>query len=176
MCRFASAVFNPKTMEVRVADLSSHSETYKKLGLADGPKPNQWREMHYTSDGEVECRVLDVDSRTAPECVEAITARWPSFVQFISWAINNPESVGGYLDLGGLTSAEGLKLPESVGGGLYLRGLTSAEGLKLPESVGGYLDLSGLTSAEGLKLPESVGDYLDLGGRYYAVSHGKIVE
>ena len=35
-----------------------------------------------------------------------------------------------------------------TGGYLYLGGLTSAEGLKLPESVGGYLDLGGLTSAE----------------------------
>ena len=75
-----------------------------------------------------------------------------------------PEIVGRGLDLEGLTSAKGLKLPENVGGYLYLRGLTSAEGLKLPESVGGNLDLRGLTSAEGLKLPESVGGYLNLRG------------
>jgi hypothetical protein len=38
----------------------------------------------------------------------------------------------GDLDLGRLTSAEGLKLPESIGGNLNLNSLTSAEGLKLP--------------------------------------------
>ena len=74
-----------------------------------------------------------------------------------------PESVGGDLDFGGLTSTEGLKLPESVGGTLNLRGLTSAKGLEFPKSVGGTLDLGNLTSAKGLKLPESVGGDLDLG-------------
>jgi hypothetical protein len=73
-----------------------------------------------------------------------------------------PESIGGGLNLESLSSAEGLKLPESIGGGLYLGSLSSAEGLKLPESIGGYLDLNRLSSAEGLKLPESIDGYLDL--------------
>jgi hypothetical protein len=73
-----------------------------------------------------------------------------------------PDSIGRDLYLGGLRSAEGLRLPESVGGNLYLGGLNSAEGLRLPESVGGNLYLGGLNSAEGLRLPESVGGNLYL--------------
>ena len=76
----------------------------------------------------------------------------------------NEAVVRGSLWLGGLTSAEGLKLPENVGGYLWLSGLRSAEGLQLPENVGGDLGLVGLTSAEGLQLPESVGGGLWLGG------------
>ncbi len=64
----------------------------------------------------------------------------------------------GYLVLGGLTSAEGLKLPKRVVlGDLNLSGLTSAEGLTLPKQIEGRLDLRDLTSAEGLILPEQVG-------------------
>ena len=73
--------------------------------------------------------------------------------------------IGGYLDLGGLTSAEGLVLPTSIGGYLDLGRLTSAEGLVLPTSIGGSLDLNGLTSAEGLVLPTSIGGSLYLSGR-----------
>ncbi len=93
--------------------------------------------------------------------------------------------VNGYLDLHGLTSAEGLTLPTTIGGGLslynltsakdltlpittiggklYLNGLTSTEGLTLPTTIGGGLDLSNLTSAEGLTLPTTIGGdlYLD---------------
>src|ERR1039457_555607 len=63
--------------------------------------------------------------------------------------------IGGSLNLGGLTSAEGLTLPQRIGGSLDLGGLTSAEGLTLPQSIGGSLYLDGLTSAEGLTLPQS---------------------
>jgi len=62
----------------------------------------------------------------------------------------------GGLDLGSLTSAEGLTLPQSIGGNLYLRSLTSAEGLTLPQSISGGLNLDSLTSAEGLTLPQSI--------------------
>ena len=67
-----------------------------------------------------------------------------------------PKQVGGWLDLRSLTSADGLILPEKVDGGLDLRSLTSAEGLVLPKQVDGGLDLRSLTSAEGLVLPEQV--------------------
>ncbi|TSC59450.1 MAG: Uncharacterized protein G01um1014107_335 [Parcubacteria group bacterium Gr01-1014_107] len=73
-----------------------------------------------------------------------------------------PKKVGGSLNLPYLTSAEGLKLPEHLGGDLFLSRLTSAEGLKLPERIGGNLDLHNLTSAKGLKLPEHIGGILDL--------------
>ena len=68
----------------------------------------------------------------------------------------------GYLDLSGLTSAEGLQLPETIGGDLYLSGLTTAEGLQLPETIGDDLYLSSLTTAEGLQLPETIGGDLYL--------------
>jgi len=70
----------------------------------------------------------------------------------------------GNLYLGGVRSAQGLKLPETVNGFLYLNDLQSAEGLKLPETVNGHLDLSGLQSAQGLKLSETVNGNLYLGG------------
>jgi hypothetical protein len=79
-----------------------------------------------------------------------------------SKALPNLKKIGGYLDLGSLTDAKGLKLPQSIGGGLDLRSLTDAKGLKLPQSIGGYLDLRSLTDAKGLKLPQSIGGYLDL--------------
>jgi len=62
----------------------------------------------------------------------------------------------GYLNLNGLTSAEGLTLPETVNGNIGLISLTSAEGLTLPETMNGDLGLSSLTSAEGLTLPETM--------------------
>ena len=73
-----------------------------------------------------------------------------------------PEYIGGDLDLDSLTTAEGLKLPEYIGGDLGLDSLTTAEGLKLPEYIGGDLGLDSLTTAEGLKLPEHIGRSLDL--------------
>ncbi|MEK7587128.1 MAG: hypothetical protein AAB453_04635 [Patescibacteria group bacterium] len=68
----------------------------------------------------------------------------------------------GDLDLGDLTTAEGLTLPQSIGGGLNLDGFISVEGLTLPQSIGDYLYLGDLTTAEGLILPQSIGSNLDL--------------
>ena len=147
MCQFASAFFKPSTMEVVVADLRSHGNTQEQLKLTDGTRPDGWREMHYTPTGEVTCRCLDGDTHTEKECGSAIRARWPTFIGFLSWALAQPTiDLGGYLALGGLTSAKGLVLPQSIGGSLALGGLTSAEGLVLPQSIGGYLYLGGLTS------------------------------
>ena len=74
--------------------------------------------------------------------------------------LNNPEKFKfffGSIDLGSLTSAEGLVLPQHVGGDIFLSHLTNADGLVLPESIGGSIDLGSLTSAEGLVLPQHVG-------------------
>ena len=74
--------------------------------------------------------------------------------------LNNPEKFKfffGSIDLGSLTSADGLVLPQHVGGYIDLRSLTSADGLILPQHIGGYINLSSLTSADGLVLPESIG-------------------
>ena len=76
--------------------------------------------------------------------------------------LNLPQSISGYLDLRGLTTAKGLELPKKIGQSLYLRGLTAAKGLKLPQIIGKSLDLDSLTTAEGLELPQSIDGYLDL--------------
>ena len=73
-----------------------------------------------------------------------------------------PQHVGGDIFLSHLTNADGLVLPESIGGGIYLKSLTSADGLILPQYVGNYIFLSSLTSADGLVLPQHVGGYIDL--------------
>jgi hypothetical protein len=163
MCKTISAFFKPDTMEVRVNDLSSHSNTMEKLHLEDGPAANGWREMHYLPDGEVECRTLSGDSRNGPAAVECIRKRWPTFLDFLTWATaqegvcgslylsgltalpaNAKLSAGGSLDLSGLTALPAnAKL--SAGGSLYLSGLTALPAnAKL--SAGGSLYLSGLTA------------------------------
>ena len=73
-----------------------------------------------------------------------------------------PQHVGGNIFLRHLTSADGLVLPQHVGGNIYLSSLASAEGLVLPKHVGGDIYLSSLTSADGLVLPESIGGRIDL--------------
>ena len=79
--------------------------------------------------------------------------------------LNNPKkfkALPGNIDLGSLTSADGLVLPQHVGGNIFLRHLTSADGLVLPQHVGGDIYLSSLVSADGLVLPESIGGSIDL--------------
>ena len=79
--------------------------------------------------------------------------------------LNNPKkfkALPGNIDLGSLTSADGLVLPQHVGGNIFLRHLTSADGLVLPQHVGGNIYLSSLASADGLVLPQHVGGDIDL--------------
>ena len=68
-----------------------------------------------------------------------------------------PQHVGSSIDLSSLASAKGLVLPKQLGGGIYLSSLASADGLILPQHVGNSIDLSSLTSADGLVLPQHVG-------------------
>ena len=123
MCKFASFKFKPTgKVPVRVAgSLDSHHA----IPGDDGTRPNGWREGHYLPTGQIDCRTLDVDRMTGDECRESILARWPLFVDFLRWATKETgqeKHWDGSLYLGGLTSAEGLTLPESVGGFLYLGG------------------------------------------------------
>ena len=79
--------------------------------------------------------------------------------------LNNPKkfkALPGNIDLGSLTSAEGLIFPKQVGGNLELDNLVTTEGLVLPESIGGSIDLRSLTSADGLVLPQHIGGGIDL--------------
>ena len=105
-----------------------------------------------------------ISSRDARSDLSKITGYSPEEISLTKKEALSGEKKFHYgdLDLGGLTSAEGLKLPEHIGGDLDLRSLTSAEGLKLPEHIGGGLYLGSLTSAEGLKLPEHIGGDLNL--------------
>jgi len=175
MCQFASGIMNPKTLEVKVYDITSHSATYKHFRLKDLPKPNSWREFHYLPDNTIECRVNELDDLTKEQANSYIKSKWPTFLDFwkefkgkciISDALRLNElasakgfdlsgcNIGGYLCLDGLTSAKGLDLTGcNIGGGLSLNGLTSAKGLDLSGcNIGGDLYLNGLTSAKGLDL------------------------
>lgn len=112
MCKLISYFTNPASEQVRVLKLDDHSGTAKELGLRDTEKPNGWREGHYLPDGEVECRTLDVDKRTSSELVASVKARWPRFVDFLSWCLENGAEVPEAMDLNGLKSAKHLVLPE----------------------------------------------------------------
>ena len=68
-----------------------------------------------------------------------------------------------WLDLSGLTSAEGLKLPERVGR-LHLSGLSTAEGLKLPEHVKDDIHLWSLDEDE---YDQEVHGPVELGGKVH---------
>ena len=160
MCKLASFWHNPSTGDIAVSILDQHDETAKALKLNE----KVWREGHYLPSGEIECRVAPEDHITQEECNARLKSRFPTFVYFLSWALEEICKNGKYdgsLYLSSLTSAAGLKLPREISGSLDLRSLTSAAGLKLPEKCG-YLDLSSLTSAAGLKLPREISGYLYL--------------
>ena len=79
--------------------------------------------------------------------------------------LNNPEKFKALtrnIDLGSLTSADGLVLPQHVGGHIYLGHLTNADGLVLPQHVGGHIYLNRLTNADGLVLPQYIGGNINL--------------
>ena len=163
MCQFASFIFNPRTLKVKIYDLGSHAKTFDHFGLVDGAEADCWREGHYRPDGTISCCCLDIDTHLASECEAILRKKWPTFINFFN-SSRELENYRGSLDLRSLTSAEGLILPKRVGGGLDLRSLTSAGGLTLPKEVSGSLDLRSLTSADGLTLPKEVGGWLDLSG------------
>ena len=118
MCEMASALINPRTLDVKVWDLTGHSKTREALGLPDDAyAPDRWREMHYLPDGRVTCRVLDIDSHTAAECEASVLARWPTFWAFFSWACERlPDGYwdGEYLYLDSVTSLDGVTLPAGL--------------------------------------------------------------
>ena len=131
MCELASGFINPATFEVKVADLQSHSNTAEQLGLHDTDARDDWREMHYTPNGAVVCRLLPDDSHTAKECRDEVLARWPTFVSFLSWAARRGATCE-EVWLNALTDAEHLVLPESVKE-VWLNALTGAEKAALRE-------------------------------------------
>ena len=75
---------------------------------------------------------------------------------------NLPKYINGFLNLGSLTSANGIVFPEKIKGFLHLGSLTSANSLILPKIIEGTLDLGSLTNAEGLTLPKEISGSLNL--------------
>ena len=115
MCKTASFWHNPINGDIAVYDLSSHSVTQEHLKL------NQqiWREGHYLPSGEIECRIAAADRITQADCNERMRNRFPTFFDFLTWALN--QKITGSLDLSGLTSPpKGIVLPEKITGYLYL--------------------------------------------------------
>ncbi len=113
MCTFISFIFKPKRFSVKVWDLTGHSQTYTHFNLIDNNTPNAWRKGHYTPDGTIICRCLDLDSKTGDECAYMVKEKWPTFSDFLNWSLEHADK-NTNIDLRSLTSAEGLKLPDSI--------------------------------------------------------------
>ena len=145
MCEMASFFHLPATGEIKVWDLMGHGETEKELKL----DLKIWREGHYEPNGKIELRFTDTNRVDRVEYETAFRNRFPTFISFLNWGFSEiGEKYSGWLDLSGLTSADGLKLPSSISGWLDLRALTSADGLTLPSSINGSLYLSDSVRAE----------------------------
>jgi len=115
MCRTVSFFINARTSEVKVWDLSSHENTAKHHGIRDADRPSEsWREGHYLPDGTIECRPMATDPYKKQEYEASVCAKWPTFIQFLNWALKNCDPLQS-LDLYSLQSAEGLTLPEKCG-------------------------------------------------------------
>jgi hypothetical protein len=173
MCEFLSFGITKSKKIVSGASLTSHDGicSFNKL------KEGEVFEAEWTAESATALTVRVPDSEENDEkYIKEILSKYPKRINLINYCIEKINKTGGWLDLRGLTSAEGLTLPQSIGGGLDLSGLTSAEGLTLPQSIGGELDLRGLTSAEGLTLPQSIGGELDLSGKHFKIKNGKIQE
>jgi hypothetical protein len=65
--------------------------------------------MHYLTDGTVECRVLPEDEISQETCNKLIKSRFPTFIDFYNWCIQNGGEARGVVDLSSLES-----LPEGV--------------------------------------------------------------
>jgi uncharacterized protein YjbI with pentapeptide repeats len=158
MCKMASFIINHKTGKVKVYDLCGHSETYAHFKLTDTSR-SEWREGHYLRSGVIECRTIDGDELTSEQLVTYVKTGWPTFKDFLQWAIK--QEIGVSLDLRGC-DLKGITLPTSIGGYLDLRGC-DLKGITLPTSIGCSLDLSGC-DLKGITLPTSIGCSLDLSG------------
>ena len=138
MCQLISFLHRPDNGDIAVYDLTSHSNTQKKLGLTEP----LWCEGHYLPNGEIVCRVSDKNKETKDFCNERLKSRFPTFIDFFLWAISQENIIStDDFDLSGLTSLPaGIKFPEKISGYLYLRGLTSLPaGIKFPEKISGSL-------------------------------------
>ena len=104
MCKLASFLYriDDGVLDVFVSVLDSHSETEKNIPV---DKKN-YREGHYLPDGTLELRKTEEDRWANDEAVALFKTRFPSFNSFFSWSVKNGITIGGGLDLSGLTSEE----------------------------------------------------------------------
>jgi hypothetical protein len=103
---------NPKTKQIRVADLNSHYNTEEKLHL-----DHHWREGHYLSNGKIIARVLPIDQESSAECELAIRQSFPTFANFFNWCMEETKQTKVCtcdLELNKLTDIKGLKLPSGI--------------------------------------------------------------
>ena len=100
MCRFASFKHNPKLVEVVVADWFSHGRTEK---LTDKTEKTGWYDGHYLPNGTVECRIPDETGRDLV-MADWVKRQWPTFVDFIAWAVKNGADVNARDDDDGATA------------------------------------------------------------------------
>ena len=145
MCRLASFLFQPRTMEVRVADLNSHERTHDILGLRDDGSPSAWREGHYLPDGTVSCAVLDQDPVMAEQAASVITARWPTFERFFAWACLTAT----HINASGCTSLTSIEAP--VATWLYASGCTALTSIEAPAAQ--TLDVRGCAGLTDIRVP-----------------------
>ena len=151
----ASFWHNPINGDIAVYDLTSHSSTQKHLKLNE----RVWREGHYLPSGEIECRLCDCDRIEPHEANERLRNRFPTFKEFLQWALT--QNISGTLDLRGCDLTD-ITLPSTVGDTLYLSGC-DLTGITLPSTVGGWIDLRGC-DLTGVTLPSTVSGSLCLRG------------
>ena len=118
MCRLASFKYRPDTQEIAVFAITSHGETEKELNL----NVKLWHDGHYLPDGSIECRLPEHNRDASMEAY--IKDRWPTFVEFYLWALEQhgqDKHYKGDLDLSSLTTIpDWFTLPASIGGWLFL--------------------------------------------------------
>ena len=162
MCEKATShLFKVREREMLIHTIHSHSATREAFGL-NGIDPNIIEVEWIESVAMPSIRFNGQDAQEQQLVRDWYANRFENRLALMFHCVERCK--GGYLDLGGLTSAKGLVLPQSINGYLYLGGLTSVKGLVLPQSIRGDLCLGGLTSAKGLVLPQSIRGSLYLGG------------
>jgi hypothetical protein len=162
MCKWMSMIVDDEGKVYHKNGVVSHGKIEKLFKLRDNGHYAKVELTPKTDLRDVESWEFLIDEERTPDWWDGA---YEDNVRQVArdWVKNGCDfgSVGGYLDLVGLTSLKDVKFG-SVGGDLYLSGLTSLKGVTLP-SVGGDLDLRGLTSLKDVKFG-SVGGYLDLRG------------
>ena len=89
MCDLYSFAFNPRTGDVKVYHLASHSTTMAHYGLKDDDGPLSWREGHYLLNDTITARLHGYDPTPSPPWEDVWHKRWPTAADFLEWALAN---------------------------------------------------------------------------------------